>query len=217
MNDRLTKKKARTTYPVHDAIAHRWSGRAFSEEMPNREIIGSLFEAARWAPSSFNEQPWHFFIATKDQEAEYDTLFNLLSVRNQEWAGLAPVLALSVAKTYFDKNDKENRHAWHDVGLAAENLVLQATFHGLVVHQMAGFDVEASKSELEIPDGFDPIAAFAIGYPGDTSKLSQTFRKSEENARKRKALGEFLFLGQWGNTAVDDILTASEEMKIDAE
>jgi nitroreductase len=165
-----------------------------------------LLEAARWAPSSYNEQPWRFLIATKDEPAAYDRMLEVLNEKNRQWAQQAPVLMLSVAKTTFSRNDKPNRHAWHDVGLAMGNLLAQATALDLYVHQMAGIHPEKAREVYAIPDGYEVVAAAAIGHLGDPERLPDTFQKSETKARSRRPLSQTVFQGAWGEPAslVDD-------------
>src|SRR5687767_5782687 len=139
------ERPAPAGYPIQDEIKNRWSPRAFSSRMIEPEKMRSLLEAARWAPSSFNEQPWHFLVTTKDDETEYQRMLSCLSETNQKWAQLAPVLMTSVGKITFEKNGKPNRHAYHDVGLAVANMIFEATALGLFVHQMAGFSPEKVK------------------------------------------------------------------------
>src|SRR5207244_13476066 len=129
------------------------------------EKLQSLFEAARWAPSSFNEQPWSFIVATKQNLEKHATLLSCLLEKNQQWARLAPVLMVSVAKLKFEKTGKPNRHAFHDVGLAMGNMIVQATAMGLFIHQMAGFSPERVRQTYGVPEDFEPVAAIAVGYP----------------------------------------------------
>lgn len=162
-------------------------------------MLRSLFEAARWAPSSNNEQPWRFIVATKpDHEAEWKRLFDCLAEGNRIWVIRAPVLMLSVASLNFEDDGKPNRHALHDTGLAAENLVLQATALGLFAHQMAGFDMEKARIDLHIPTGYEPVAMIAVGHPGDPAVLSDRLRERELRSRSRRPINESVFLGQWG-------------------
>ena len=121
------EKPAETQYPIHELLQRRWSPRAFSDHPVSREDLRSLLEAARWAPSSNNEQPWHFLVAIKQTRDDYDRLLSCLKPTNQLWARLAPVLMMSMAKLVFTESGESNRHAFHDVGLAVENLVVQAT------------------------------------------------------------------------------------------
>ncbi len=194
------EKPAQTQFPIHDLLVRRWSPRAFDERPVESHTLWSLFEAARWAPSSNNEQPWRFVAATKrDHEADWNRLFDCLLEGNRRWAFRAPVLILSIASLNFEDDGKPNRHAFHDTGMAAENLVLQATASGLAAHQMAGFDVEKARVALKIPSGYEPVAMVAIGYPGDPAGLPERLRERELQSRSRRPIGEWTFLGQWGN------------------
>ena len=174
--------------PVHELLQKRFSPRVFEDRSVSRETIRKLLEAARWAPSSFNEQPWRFFVATRDDPADFERLLECLAPGNQDWARNAPVLMLSVAKLTFSRNDKPNRHAYHDVGLAVSQLIVQATALGLRVHQMAGYDVDKVRETYVIPEGFDPVAAMAIGYSGEEMPSSRSRRPQDETA----------FSGRWG-------------------
>lgn len=191
---------ATTAFPIEPLLAQRWSPRAFAARPVTRATLGSLFEAARWAPSCYNEQPWRFVFAQKADEEAFARLGSCLVDANR-WALAAPVLMLSVAKTTFTRNDKPNRHAWHDVGLAAENLVVQAQALGLAVHQMAGFDVAKAREVLAIPSGFEPVAMVALGYPGDPDQLSDELRQREQAPRTRNALDEMAFEAKFGSGA----------------
>jgi nitroreductase len=192
------EKPAPTDYPIEELIQRRWSPRAFSDRGVEPEKLRSLFEAARWAPSSFNEQPWAYIIATKDKADEYAQMLSCLMEKNQQWARLAPVLGVSIAKLNFDKTGKPNRHAFHDVGLATGTMLVQATALGLFVHQMAGFSVDKVRETYLLPEGFEPVAAIAIGYAADTQVLPEAFREQEVGPRKRKRICEFVFEGRWG-------------------
>ena len=161
------EKPADTQHPIHDLFKRRWSPRAFSDQPVEADTLRMLFEAARWAPSSNNEQPWRFVVANKDHQVEWNRLLACLVESNRAWAFRAPVLILSVASLNFEDDSKPNRHAFHDTGMAVENLVLQATALGLAAHQMAGFDVERARADLKIPPGYEPVAMIAVGYPGD--------------------------------------------------
>ena len=195
------EKPAPAEYPIEDGIKQRWSPRAFSNRMVEPEKLRSLLEAARWAPSSYNEQPWYFLVVTKDEEAEYEKMLGCLVEFNQQWARLAPVLMISVARVKFEKNGKPNRHAFHDVGLAVANMIFEATARGLFVHQMAGFDPEKVKELYNVPDDFEPVAAIAIGYPGVVEDLAENFKELETAPRERRPLQSFVFQGAWGNSS----------------
>jgi nitroreductase len=186
-------------YPIHPLIASRRSPRAFAATSVEPETLTSLMEAARWAPSCMNEQPWSFIVATKENESDFDRLLGCLIEFNVQWAQHAPVLLLSVAKLTFEATGELNRHALHDIGQAIANLTFQATVLGLVVHQMAGFDVEKARREFSIPQGYEPVAAAAIGYPGNSAELPEKLRKKDASPRKRKPLVKFVFEGGWGH------------------
>ena len=192
------EKPAAMAYPIHELIARRWSPRAFDERPVEPDKLKSLFEAARWAPSSSNEQPWRFIVASKSNPAEHDRLFACLLEGNRKWAFRAPVLMLSVASLLFEDDCKPNRHAYYDTGLAVENLVVQATALGLQVHQMAGFDVQRARETCLIPTGFDPVAMIALGYPGDPAVLPDHLREREMKPRERQPISDFVFSIKWG-------------------
>jgi len=193
-------KPAETKYPIHELLRQRWSPRAFSDRMVEPENLRSLLEASRWAPSSYNEQPWNFIMATKEDRTEYDRLLSCLTETNILWAQKAPVLMVSVAKLHFTETGQPNRHAFHDVGLASENLAIQATSMGLFVHMMAGFYSDKVRELFKIPEGYEPVAAIALGYPDDPQTLPERLRERELAPRSRKLLQEFVFTGQWGKT-----------------
>src|SRR5712691_2956422 len=157
------EKPAPAEFPVHELIRRRWSRRSFSERPVDEEALRALFEAARWAPSSYNEQPWSFILTRKGEEA-FDRLAACLTGSNVRWAPRAPVLVLSVAKLDIARSGAPNRHAFHDVGLSVDNLVLQATALDLFVHQMAGFDTEKAREVFGVPEGYEPVAVIAIGH-----------------------------------------------------
>ncbi len=192
------EKPAETGHPIHELLARRWSPHAFAERAVEREKLLSLLEAARWAPSSYNEQPWAFLVATKDNAEEYERLLSCLVEGNQAWAKTAPVLMLSVAKLNFDRGGRPNPHAWHDVGLAAMSLVVQAMAHDLFVHQMAGIVPDKARELYRIPEGWAPVAGLALGYYGDAKSLPDRLRQRETAPRSRKPLESFVFTGGWG-------------------
>lgn len=193
-------KAAAIDHEIHELLKWRWSPRAFADRVIDRDTLLRLFEAARWAPSSFNEQPWRFLVAPKPDQQEFDRMLQCLSEGNRAWAHRAAVLAISVAKLAFDRNQKPNRHAFHDVGMAIENLSMQATALGITVHQMAGFNVQAARDTYAIPDGFEPVAAIAMGYPGSPEMLDEKNRASELASRSRHPIASFVFRGGWGQS-----------------
>lgn len=197
----MMNKTADTQHPIEEVIKQRWSPLAFSDRSVEPEKLCQVLEAARWAASSYNEQPWSFIVATKDNSADFDRLLSCLAEGNQPWAKDAPVLMLSVAKLYFERNGVENRHAFHDVGAAATNLAIEATALGLFVHQMAGFDVDKARDTFHIPERYAPVAAIALGYLGDPQQLSEKLQQRESSPRSRKPIAEFVFSGGWNQSA----------------
>ena len=188
----------RPIIPVHELIAARWSPRAFADRPVEREKLLSVLEAARWAASSYNGQPWRFLLATKAEPEEYERLLTCLIPFNQQWAKAAPMLLVSLAKKDFDHNGQPNAHFFHDVGQATANMALQATALGLQVHQMAGFDGDKVRQGYGVPDEFAPVAAIALGYPGDPEMLPENFKERELAPRNRRPVEEFAFVGAWG-------------------
>jgi nitroreductase len=187
--------------PIHDLIARRWSPRAFADRPVNPATLRQLFEAARWAASCFNAQPWLYIVATRENPEEFRKMLGCLVEFNQAWAKAAPVLALSVAQLKFQHDGSVNRHAGHDVGAASALLALQATALGLAVHQMGGFDAQLARKTYGIPPEYEPMAAMAIGYPGDPASLPEKLRERETAPRSRKPASEFVFSGAWGEKA----------------
>ncbi len=194
-------KQAETDYPVHSLITDRWSPYGFSDAVPSKEDVLALFEAARWAASSYNEQPWSYIVATRDNQEEFDRLLGCLVEGNQGWAGNAPVLAISVASLTFTRNGKPNAAAQHDLGLAAGNLSLEATSRGLAVHQMIGILPDVARKTYQIPDDHQPLTALAIGYAADPESLPDALAERDRSPRERKPLSEFVFAGKWGTAS----------------
>jgi nitroreductase len=197
----LTDDSLECQYPVHPWLAERRSRLAFSSRTVDHGRLASLMEAARCAPSSMNEQPWSFIVATKQNPSEFERLLGCLVEFNLQWAQNAPVLLLSVARLTFASNGELNRHAFHDVGQAIAFLTFQAMVSGLAVHQIAGFDVEKARREFLIPHDHEPVAVAAIGYPGNSSSLPDKLRKKDLSPRKRKPLSDFIFECTWGQSA----------------
>ena len=199
----LPKEKQADIPPaVHDIFRARWSPRAFSDRAVSDQDLKTIFEAARWAASSYNEQPWRFIVARKSDEASYSKLLGLLIPFNQAWAKSAPVLIFTVAKKTFTHNQTPNFHALHDAGAALAHIALQATALGLHTHGMAGFDHEKAKQELAIPEDYEVAAALALGYLGSPDDLQGIYRERELAPRERKPLNELVFNGHW-NTPLD--------------
>ena len=190
--------KAVTDYPVHELIASRWSPYSFADRSVSDDDLRSLFEAARWAPSSYNEQPWSYMVAKKEDLDEFGRLLSCLVEANQAWAKAASVLALGISRLNFARNNNPNRAAIHDLGLAAANLVLEATSRGLAVHQMIGILPDKVRELYSVPEGHEPMTALAIGYAGDPMDLPEELRPRDSARRPRKPLKEFIFGGKWG-------------------
>jgi nitroreductase len=194
-------KLAATDHPVHDLIARRWSPYAFADRAVSKADLLSLLEAARWAPSSYNEQPWSYLVATRDNAEEFAKLLSCLVEGNQVWAKAAPVLALGCTSLKFVRNGQPNAAAVHDLGLASGNLVLEATARGLAVHQMIGILPDRAREVYQVPAGVQPVTGLAIGYAADPSILPENLRSRDLGRRTRKPLADFVFTGKWGATA----------------
>ena len=188
-------KIAATDAPVIELMRKRWSPRAFDPAPIPRETLRSLFEAARWAPSSNNAQPWRY-IVSESEEARARAA-GVLTGRNPLWAPNAPVIVCVAAQTTF-ADGTPNRHAWYDTGQATALLTVQATSMGVFVHQMAGFDAAKARALFALPEHVDPIAMMALGRPGDASQLPDPLREREASPRVRRKQGEFVFSAVWG-------------------
>lgn len=197
----LMRKPAPSDFPVHELIRERWSPRAFSDKPVPQDILRAIFEAARWAPSSNNEQPWAYIVAARDDKDSFEKMLGVLVEFNAKWARSAPVLALAVSELAFAKNNVPNRNAQYDTGAASALLSVEATARGLAVHQMAGFDPDKARQVFGIPAGWEAIAALAIGYPGDPASLPPPLKDREMAPRTRKPIAEFVMAGHWGHTA----------------
>ena len=192
-------KHASTSLPVEDLIQRRWSPRAYAEKAVAEEDLKTLFTAASWAASSYNEQPWRFILGRRGDET-YGKLFNSLAPPNQAWAGAAPILYATAAKKTFTSSGQPNGVALHDVGAASATLSLQAAALGLHTHGMAGFDKETLRAFFAIPSDFDPVAILALGYLGDPETLHGDYKQQELKPRQRKPLSEIVF-DHWAQPA----------------
>jgi nitroreductase len=191
-------KRAPNDHPIQDCVADRWSPYGYSDEPVSDQDLRSIFEAARWAASAYNEQPWRYIVATKEDAHGFERLLSCLVEGNQRWAKRAPVLALAVISTKFAHNDKPNRTALHDLGLASGNLCAEATARGLHVHQMAGILPDKARDTYGIPADFQAVTGIAIGYAADPETLPEPFKKRDLTPRTRKPLRELVFGGKWG-------------------
>jgi len=176
-----------------DVIRERKSIRSFSEQPVEEDKIRLLFEAARWAPSSMNEQPWQYIYASRDNEHLYQAIADSLMPGNRIWALSAPLLIVSLARKTFQRNGNHNGSALHDTGMANFALSLQATEMGLHTHMIGGFDHALLGKNLNLPDEVQPVVIIAVGYPGDTDQLPENLRQIEHAPRNRKSHGEFVY------------------------
>ncbi len=195
--DAMPVKPAATERPLVAEIRQRWSPRAFD---PDREIepaiVATLLEAARWAPSSFNDQPWRYLVFDRsDPEARARAEACLFD--GNAWARNAALLIISAGGRTSDRTGRENRFALHDTGMANMNLVLQAVAHGLVTHQMGGYDRGRARAEFNVPEEFELASMIAVGYPGDASAMEPGLREREAAPRDRRDICEFAFDGTW--------------------
>ena len=191
-------KEAATDHPILQVLAERWSPYGFADRPVSEADLRSLFEAARWAASSYNEQPWNYLVATRENSREFGRLLSCLVETKQAWAKAAPVLVLGVVRLQFTKNNQDNRAAVHDLGLAAGNLLVEATTRGFSVHQMIGILPDKAREVYQIPEHFEAWTAMAIGYKADPAKLPNALKERDLAPRQRKPLSEFVFTGQWG-------------------
>lgn len=195
-------KTAKSERGINSLVADRWSPYGYSTKPVSQEDVAALFEAASWAASAFNEQPWRYLMASHaDDPAGFERLLGCLVPANQAWAKAAPVLALSVVQNNFSRNDKLNRVALHDLGAASATLTLEATARGIAIHQMSGVDVEHARAECGVPEGFDVVAALAIGYVANPADVDEAWRDRDANPRTRKSLDQYVFSSQWDAAA----------------
>jgi nitroreductase len=192
-------KHASAEHEILEVIRQRWSPRAFdgSRDVPRDELL-RLFEAARWAPSASNQQPWRFVVAERRHTEAFGALLDTLARSNQAWARQAPVLILVAVSTTHAMTGEPNRHAWYDAGQAVGFLTLQATAQGLAVRQMEGFDHEKAREACKVPPPFEPGVVIALGYVGDPESLTERHRLLEREPRSRRPISEFVFDGTWG-------------------
>ena len=189
----LTGQQKKAGAGIHELLARRWSPKEFSSRPVEPEKLALLFEAARWAPSSYNVQPWSFIVATREDAEGYTRLLSTLVEPNRQWAQRAPVLILTGAKLDYNHIARPNRHAFYDLGQAVANFTVQSTSLDLHIHQMGGFDPSAARELFAIPKGYEPVSVLALGYQDEP--------QAEPAARTRKPLTDFVFSGSWGRAA----------------
>jgi nitroreductase len=192
------QKQATPDHPIHELIAKRWSPYGFADRTVSDDDVRSLFEAARWAASSYNEQPWRYIVATRADAEGFGRLLSCLVEPNQAWAQAAAVLALGCTNLNFARNGQPNAAAVHDLGLASASLTLEATARGLSVHQMIGILPDRARELYEIPAGVQPLTALAIGYAAAPESLPEKLRNRDLAPRPRKLLPEIVFGETWG-------------------
>ena len=189
----MQHKHAQTDYPINELLAQRFSPYAFD---PQRAVaaddLRSLFEAARWTMSSYNAQPWRYIVGIKGEGDNWEKIHQCLVEGNQPWAANAPVLALGLVKTHFDRNDKFNKAAEHDLGAASAMLTVEATARGIAVHQMIGIESDKVLEIFAPGEGIEPLTALAIGYVGEPGVMPASYAERDESPRQRLAQGEFL-------------------------
>lgn len=156
---------------VHELIRRRWSPRAFADRSVASDVLRQVLAAARWAPSAYNEQPWHFIVARREDPDAFAQLLSCLKEGNRRWAQQAPILMLVLAHRNFSHNGAPNPHAWYDTGQAVAYLTLQATALGLYVHQMAGILPDEARRRYAVPEDYDVVVALALGYLGEPACL----------------------------------------------
>ena len=193
------KTIAPTDLGVHELIANRRSARIYQPTPVDDATLVRLLEAARWAASGRNRQPWSFIVATKDDREEYLRIFDCLKEGNQSWARTAPVLMLVVAQ--IEEDGSPIRTGMYDTGLAVSSLTIQAMAEGIMLRQMGGFDRDKARQVFHVPATHDPVVAIALGYPADPETLPLELRERETAPRLRKPLSEFVFSGRWGQSA----------------
>lgn len=197
-NSIFTPERLDTRAPLHELLIQRRSPRAFSERAIEPSKIVTLFEAARWSPSSANEQPWNFIAATKSDARVYNIIAESLMEGNRRWAVQAPLLVVGIAQSTYLKSAKPYRHAWYDLGQSIAHMTVQASSVGLSVHQMGGFDASQLSAALSIPQGYDVVVVLAIGYAERPETLPDDLRSREQAPRTRKPLETFVFTDTWG-------------------
>jgi len=201
LNEKPVYHEAPVDYPVHELIRKRWSPYAFSDRTVSIDDLQSIFEAARWSASCFNEQPWYYIVARREQTEEFEKMLSCLTEGNQKWAKNVPVLAIGVVRKNFSRNEKPNRHAFHDLGQASAYLTVEATARGLQVHQMAGFHRDMVQELYGIPDDAEPVTALAIGYADDSDTTPEDLRAKDKVRRGRRPITESVFEGKWRKTS----------------
>jgi nitroreductase len=186
---------------ILEIIQERWSPYSYSSVPVEEFKLKAMFEAAGYAPSCNNEQPWLFAYTSQEEKGIFGDYLGFLNESNRVWAKDAWVLAVSMARTTFRRNDTVNRYAFHDTGMAVTNLLLQALAMDIYVHQMGGFSVEKVREYFRLPENINPVAVMAIGYLGEGNNLPAELIKRDEIRRPRKSVNEYTFRNSLSNPA----------------
>lgn len=194
-------KHATTEFSIQETLATRWSPYGYDSRPLPAADLQSLFEAARWAPSAFNEQPWRYLVAMRQDSEAFEQLLSCLVEPNQQWARQASALVITVASLNHERNGKPNATALHDLGLASANITHEATSRGLMVHQMSGILPDRARELYGIPEGFQAVTGLAIGFEADSDGLPDGLKERDTAPRSRRPQGEFVFAGAWDQAA----------------
>src|SRR6187200_2617919 len=194
----IITKIAKTDYPINELIAKRWSARAFSTRQVEKSKLLSILEAARWAPSSRNEQPWRYIVFTNNNPEKLKKAQSVLKDIN-DYAKRAPILVCAITKKTYSDNRNHNRLHFHDLGAANENMFLEAFNQGLIMHEMGGFDIQKAREIFNIPEDYETGVMIAIGYQDNYDILPDSLSQKAFLPRQRKSLSEIAFLEELGN------------------
>jgi nitroreductase len=196
--EEIVVNRANTDHPVSEIIAKRWSARAFSTRPVEFSKLLSILEAARWAPSSRNEQPWRYIVFTSDNPEMLKKAQSVLKEIN-DYAKRAPILICAITKKTYSENGNPNRLYFHDLGAANENMFLEAFNQGLIMHEMGGFDVQKARDIFIVPEDYELGIMIAIGYQDAYHVLPERLRHKAFTPRVRKPLSEIVFIEKMGN------------------
>ena len=197
----LISKIANTDFPIHNLIARRWSARAFSTKTVKKSKLLSILEAARWAPSSRNEQPWRYIVFTDENPEKLDIARSVLLEINN-YAKRAPILICAITRRTYSDTGNYNRLHFHDLGAANENMFLESFNQGLIMHEMGGFDRDKARRVFNIPDEYEIGIMIAIEYQDSHEILPERYREKAKSPRERKQLSEIAFLEEFGNKLI---------------
>lgn len=194
------EKPAETQLDIHPLLKKRWSPRSFTSQKVENDSLARIFEAARWAPSSFNDQPWRFIVGRKGDQT-WEMILDTLVEFNRKWASLAPVLVLNVGKKISTKTNKPNRVFQYDVGQGVAHLTFQVMQEGLFMHQMGGLDTAKAAQIFHVPEDYQVLTAMAIGHKGQPDLLEEDFEAMEKTHRDRLPATDLVFEGKFGQSA----------------